>query len=390
VLVMARMLFVGCIGLIGIVTSTGCRPAELLDLPSVASPTVQSEILTGRYLGGAYPGTINTTLDDPYPVYHFTYQNGVTLWALQLLHEQTGDADLLAAVDVAVAWHDGDNNYRPQGGDEPIDYLGSMAHATLRYGIEYDDARARAIGLEAAAYFLNDAARTPEGLLAYHENPARGRIWVDALYMTMPLLARAGQATGDSAYYDEVITQILGFAEKLYDEEAQLWHQGWNWHGDGASPGFWGRANGWAMAALTEALDVIPEGHPRRDELLALYQDFAAGLLANQGPTGMWHQLLDKHNTYAETSGTGLILYGLARGVQRGWLPAVQAEPVRQGYQALSQYITITGDITNVSPGTSTQSSESAYANRGPATNDSHGIGPAMLGVYAGMITPSE
>lgn len=375
------------VGLVALLVG-GCDPGVLREIPSIPSPEVQARTLTARYIAGEYPGTINNTLDDPIPVYHFTYVNGVTLWALQLLHEQTGNGDLRAAVAVAIRHHDDDNNYRPDGGEEPIDYLGSMAHATLAYGIRYDDARARQLGLDAAEYFLNDVARTPEGLIAYHSNPQAGRIWVDALYMTMPLLAKAGAVTGDTAYFDEVITQILGFSEKLRDPDVGLYHQGWNWHGPGPSPGFWGRANGWAIVAITEALDTIPADHPGRDELLALYQDFAAALVRVQGVDGLWHQLLNRPDTYEETSATGLILYGLARGVQRGWLPTEYAFNVDRGYRGLTSQISLLGDIENVSPGTSTQSSEGGYAGSGPARNDSHGIGPAMLGVYARMILP--
>ena len=363
----------------------GCETA-LFDLPAPAEPELQAGIITARYMAGEYPGTINSTLDDPVVVYHFSYTNGVTLWALLLLHEETNNPAQLEQVRASLAKYDADNLYRSDGGDEPIDYLGSMSHATLEYCIRSGDQRYLDNALRAARFFRDDVARTPEGLIAYHSDPERGRIWADALFMVTPLMAQAGRLLGDESYYDDVLAQFRGFTEKLRDPAVGLYHQGWNWHGAGPSPGFWGRANGWVALAMTEVLDAIPEGYPGRDELLALYQDFARAIVENQGPSGMWHQLLDRRDSYEESSCTGMFIYALARGVQRGWLTEDYLDAIQRGHAGLSRMISLGGGIDNICPGTSTQSSEEAYFNRGPRRNDSHGIGPALLGTRGAMI----
>lgn len=368
----------------------GCD-AELTDLASRVVPVTaerQAEILTRRYMAGDYPGTINHTLDDPVVVYHFTYQNGVTLWALTLLHEHTGDADLLRQVQTSLAKYDRDRLYRPELGEDPIDYLGSMAHATLAYSLTSGDERYLENALSAARFFRDDVARTPKGLIAYHSDPQRGRIWADALFMVTPLMAKAGRLLDDPAYYDDVLAQFRGFTQKLRDPDVGLYHQGWNWHGSGASPGYWGRANGWVALAMTEVLGAIPEGHAGRDELLGLYRDFMAAVVAHQGHNGMWHQLLNRPDTYEETSCSGMFIYALSRGVQRGWLPGQYADAVRRGHAGLSRMMSLEGEIENICPGTPTQASEEAYARRSLRRNDSHGIGPAMLGVYGALTLP--
>jgi unsaturated rhamnogalacturonyl hydrolase len=139
---------------------------------------------------------------------------------------------------------------------------------------------------------------------------------------------------------------------------------------------------------MTEVLDTIPENYAARDELLTLYQDFMAAVVQHQGLGGMWHQLLNRPDTYEETSCTGMFLYALSRGVQRGWLPPEYADAVKRGHAGLTRMIASGGDIANICPGTPTQSSEEAYAQKSPRTNDSHGIGPAMLGVYGAMTLP--
>lgn len=349
-------------------------------------PEATAALIATRYMAGQYPGTINSTLDDPVIVYHFTYQNGVTLWALELWHAETADAAYRTQVRTSLQKYMADGLYRPAGGDEPIDYLGSMAHATLVHALAAADAELRAAGLEAARYFHESAVRTPDGLIGYHDNPQRGRIWADALFMVMPLLAKAGHDQAAPAYYDDVLAQFRGFRERLRNPATGLYHQGWNWHGPGATPGHWGRANGWVAVAMVEALAAIPPEQPGWTELRASYQDFMAAVAARQGARGLWHQLLDRTDSYEETSCTGLLTYALARGVEHGWLPAEYAEHVRRGVRGLQGMVSINGDIEGICPGTGPQAAEADYFNRPPRRNDSHGIGPTLLGLYGGAV----
>ena len=38
--------------------------------------------------------------------------------------------------------------------------------------------------------------------------------------------------------------------------------------------------------------------------------------------TGFWHQLLDRPDSYLETSATAIYAYAIAHGVNQGWLDA--------------------------------------------------------------------
>ena len=370
----------GCLTIL----AAGCEAVR--QLPAPADPELQAGIIAVRYIAGEYPDAIDSTRDEPYVIYHWKYTQGVTLWALLLLHERTGSPAYLGQVRASLASYEANGRIKVHGGSEPIDYIGAMAHAILEYSIRGGDDRFLDGALEAARFFHHDVARTPDGLIAYHSDPERGRIWADALFMVTPLMAKAGTLLGDESYYDDVLDQFRGFTEKLRDPQVGLYHQGWNWHGPGPSPGYWGRANGWTALAMTEVLDTLPEDYPGRDELLALYRDFARSIVEHQGRSGMWHQLLNRPDSYEETSCTGMFIYALARGVQRGWLDRGYVDAIEQGHAGLSRMILLDGSIDNICPGTSTKSSEEAYLNRGPERNGSHGIGPVLLATY-GMMT---
>ncbi len=367
-----------------VLVSGGCE-LNVLDLPAPVNPELQARIVAERYIVGGYPGVIDSARHDPYVIYDWRYTEGVTLWALLLLREELGDLAYLEQVRASLESYDEDGRIRVHGGDEPIDHIGAMAHAILEYSHRSGDTRFLDQALEAARFFRDDVARTPEGLIAYHSDPERGRIWMDTLFMVAPLMAKAGKHLGDESYYDDVLAQFDGFTEKLRDSKVGLYHQGWNWHGPGPSPGYWGRANGWTALAMTEVLDTIPQDYPGRDGLLSLYQDFAQAIAGHQGASGMWHQLLNRPDSYEETSCTAMFIYALTRGVQRGWLSDEHIDVVERGFEGMSRMISIGGKIENICPGTSTRSSVEAYLDQGPRTNDSHGIGPVLLAEYAVM-----
>lgn len=53
---------------------------------------------------------------------------------------------------------------------------------------------------------------------------------------------------------------------------------GWVEEADTHTAFHWGRANGWALLTLTEVLDVLPAGHPDRNEVLQQYREHVKGI----------------------------------------------------------------------------------------------------------------
>jgi rhamnogalacturonyl hydrolase YesR len=147
------------------------------------------------------------------------------------------------------------------------------------------------------------------------------------------------------------------------------------------SPVFhWGRANGWAALSLTELLSVLPEDHPQRAEVMKIYKSFMNGLAKQQSSTGMWYQLLDRHDTYLESSATAMFIYAIARGVDRGWLDPFKFGPVAMlGWNGLSTYVNERGQIENVCIATDMGADYAFYYYRPYNVSASHGFGPVLL-----------
>jgi unsaturated rhamnogalacturonyl hydrolase len=210
--------------------------------------------------------------------------------------------------------------------------------------------------------------------------PLPNTLWLDDLYMSVPCLAQAGKLTGDRKYYDDASRQILQFADRMFVKDKKLFMHAWNQEMDPHPAFHWARANGWALMAMAELLDVLPADHPARPKILALFKDHATGLAANQGHAGLWHQLLDRRESYEETSASAMYVFAIARGINRGWLDAKAFGPaVAIGWNAVAGKVNAKGQVENVCVGTGVGWEPMFYLYRPTHLLAAHGYGPVLL-----------
>ncbi|HKE96837.1 MAG TPA: glycoside hydrolase family 88 protein, partial [Povalibacter sp.] len=221
--------------------------------------------------------------------------------------------------------------------------------------------------------------RLRDGTLA-RNRPLPDSLWLDDLYMSVPCLAQAGKLTGDRRYFDDAARQILQFADRMFVKERGVFMHGWV-QGMQQHPVFpWARANGWAIMAMVELLEVLPEDHRDRDRILALYRAHAAGLAAAQGHAGLWHQLLDRRESYAETSASAMFVYAIARGINRGWLdPLAYGPVVSLGWNAVATKVNDKGQVVGTCVGTGMGWDPMFYMYRPVHVLAAHGYGPLLL-----------
>ncbi len=230
-------------------------------------------------------------------------------------------------------------------------------------------------------YIMNDEYRLNDGTFA-RNRPQHNAVWLDDMYMALPAVVEMGSYTGDKSYYDETAKQILLFKDKMWVPEKKLFRHGWV-ENMSTHPSFhWGRANGWAILTLSDVLDVLPVNHKNRAEILQLYRDHVAGLAALQSGNGFWHQLLDRNDSYLETSATAIYTYAIAHGVNKGWLDPLVYGPVAiLGWNAVSSMINTKGEVEGTCVGTGMGFDPAYYYHRPVHKYAAHGYGPA---IYAG------
>ena len=180
--------------------------------------------------------------------------------------------------------------------------------------------------------------------------------WCDSLFMAPPAWVRLAAASGNGAYARYAVDQWWVTTDFLYDRQERLFFRDSTFFPKREANGrkvFWGRGNGWVIAGLARTLEFLPADEPARRRLEALYREFAARLVGLQQSDGFWRSSLLDPDSFPlkESSGTGLICFGLAWGMNHGVLDRASVRiPVLRAWDALASCVTADGRVTHVQP----------------------------------------
>jgi len=230
-----------------------------------------------------------------------------------------------------------------------------------------------------AQYISTKEFRLKDGTLA-RNRPQKNTLWLDDLYMAVPALAQMGKLTGDKKYFDDCVKQILQFSERMFNKEKGVYMHGWVQEMETHPQFYWARANGWAILTMVELLDVLPESHPGRTQVLQQLQAHAKGLASYQSGEGFWHQLLNRPDSYLETSATAIYAYCLARAANKGWIDKLAYGPMAiLAWNAVTTKINSKGQVEGTCVGTGMAFDPAFYYYRPVNVFAAHGYGPVLL-----------
>ncbi len=269
---------------------------------------------------------------------------------------------------------------RPVLEPRSLDDSGSMCAAFIkasRAGVQADALRPWIDNY--MKWIFTGQFRLADGTLA-RNRPLPSTLWLDDLYMSVPALAQMGALTGERKYFDDAVKQILQFSARMFVKETGLYMHGWVQEMEPHLAFHWGRANGWAIIAMAELLSLLPEDHPGRAAVLAQYRAHVAGLAAAQGGNGLWHQLLNRTDSYLETSCSAMFTYAIARGINRGWLDPLAYGPlVSLAWNAVAKQVNAQGQVEGTCVGTGMAFDPMFYYYRPVSVYAAHAYGPVLL-----------
>lgn len=325
-----------------------------------------------------------------------SYEWGVTYAGMLLASEATGDPKyrnyveqrLSFIANSAAAFRRPSANYEEWEGRMPLrnllnprvlDDTGAMSAAMIKAKRAGSTADVQPIFERGVNHIMKVQYRLTDGTLG-RNRPQPNTLWLDDMFMSVPAIAQMGKLTGDSKYFDEATKQVLSFADKMFNKEKGVFMHGWV-ESMPTHPEFrWARANGWAFMTLAELLEVLPENHPNRAKILQLYRDHARGLASYQSGSGFWHQLLDRTDSYLETSATAIYAYAFARGVNRGWIDGKTYAPATLlAWNAVSTKVNAKGQVEGTCVGTGMAFDHAFYYHRPISSFAAHGYGPVLL-----------
>ncbi len=248
--------------------------------------------------------------------------------------------------------------------------------------------------------------RTTEGGF-WHKKVYPQQMWLDGLYMAEPFYAEYGRDFDEKSIFDDVARQFLLAARHMRDPRTGLMYHGWDaartqpWanHETGLSASFWGRAMGWYMVGLVDALDYFPRDHRDRDSLIRSLKEAAQAVARVQDPlTGLWWQVLDEPNragNYLEASASSMFVYSLAKGARRGYVDVSYRRIAERGFDGLiANLIKVAPDgrvsLTNIcqvaglggaprKDGSSRDGSYAYYVSEPIVADDYKGVGPFII-----------
>ena len=149
----------------------------------------------------------------------------------------------------------------------------------------------------------------------YHRGDTPGwrwQIWVDCMDVDGPFLAALAQVTGEPAYCDQAAEELLGYARTLQSDGGLLFH---GFERDcGRNGRLWARGQGWALMGLVDTLALLPREHPGWAELHQRLVALVDALGAAQDIDGLWHTVVDRPETYLESTLAAMAAYALREG----------------------------------------------------------------------------
>jgi rhamnogalacturonyl hydrolase YesR len=164
--------------------------------------------------------------------------------------------------------------------------------------------------------------------------------------MAMPLYMQIANVTGEQKYRNHAMQMYRWTRNEcgggLFNTKDGLWWRDADYvppykEKDGKDC-YWSRGNGWVYAAIVRCMKQLS---PKSKEYKELKKDFllmSKGLLSCQHEDGFWHASLVSDADYPtpEMTGTALFLYGMAWGIQKGYLKADKYRPAcDKAWQAL-------------------------------------------------------
>ena len=272
-----------------------------------------------------------------------------------------------------------------------LDDCGTMCTAMMKYATVAPDVRNNAprhpsgtmVSIDTLInnYFQfveHGQYRLEDGLFARHR-PQHNTVWLDDMYMGIPTIAYAGIYFNDPKYFNEAATMYKNFVKRMWVPEKRIYRHGYV-EGLAQQPTYhWARANGWALLTTVELLDMLPESHPDREFILNQLREHIAGLCALQSSEGFWHQLLDRNDSYLETSATAIYCYAIAHAIRKGWIEGITYGGVAQlAWHAISTKITDEGKVAGTCVGTGMAFDPAFYYYRPVSAAAAHGYGPVI------------
>jgi unsaturated rhamnogalacturonyl hydrolase len=268
----------------------------------------------------------------------FDWEQGTVAQALL----EMGENDLVISFARAAIMRQVEGRFSVIKGNGPINDCSSVGEAVLFAGKLTGDPVFMKGANEMLEVIRNTNHKNNEGIIYHTQEPTKF-IMSDAFYMLPPFLAAAGE-------FDESLKQIEGFRKYLYHPKEQLYSHIWD------DPNkkferedFWGVGNGWTAAGLTRVIKLLPDNRKEdKIRLIGYVREVVDGCLNFLREDGLFHNVINKPETFTEVNLSQMISYTIFRGVAAGYLESKYLEKAEKMRMAANEHVDNLGYVQNV------------------------------------------
>lgn len=234
------------------------------------------------------------------------------------------------------------------------------------------------VAAEALASLQDRLPRNPEGalLVRAHQAGWKHQIWIDSVDLIGPLYANLASLTNDSRRQSQAVAATLAHLRCLQTDSGLASH-GYDTHA-GRNGHHWSRGMGWALMGMVDVLALTPETTSDRAELLQRFIAMTDGLLPHQRDDGLWHIVVDRPDSYVETTLAAMFVIAMHKAVEAGLIaPDAVKSPMAAARQGVLRHVNPNGVLARVSDATPV-SQYATYATR-PFGEFPWGQGPLLM-----------
>ncbi|WP_119461090.1 glycoside hydrolase family 88 protein [Rhodospirillaceae bacterium SYSU D60014] len=200
-------------------------------------------------------------------------------------------------------------------------------------------------------WYTEETPRGPDGVHYFRPDLPQFRttVLVDSMYHVPSFFAQLGASTGDEAHFRSAIETWVSHAAALTGPRGPLLFHNYD-VGSGRYRGYgWGRGNGWALLGLADVLELLPESHPQRTDLVKRFETLSRLVFDLQDRSGFWRTLLDEKEAYLESSTAAFYGAAFMKGVRLGFLDERYAGSYERAWTAMLSRIDADGGFFGVS-----------------------------------------
>jgi unsaturated rhamnogalacturonyl hydrolase len=241
---------------------------------------------------------------------------------------EAGDDEMLVRLVTASLVYSTDDGRLAVLGESGLIDCAMLGEALLRAAEVSNLRKLAAAEVALREYIRTGAARAEDGTL-YHTGREH---WVDSFNCAVPYLAAAG-------CFSESVAQIDGLRRRLWNAGRNLYSHIWSDDANAlVNDEFWGVGNGWAAVGLARVIRRLPQGrNGEKQRLVGYVKALLDGALPYQRPDGLFHNVIDRPETFVETNFAQMLAYTIYHGMTEGWLSTqygVNADRMREAARA--------------------------------------------------------